>query len=68
MIEIKTIVEITGVLLRKDLKPELQKMSLKELRKFVLNHNIETENNIKKAFGNLYDVRIKDVVVMESKQ
>lgn len=68
MIEIKTIVEITGVLLRKDLKPELQKMSLKELRKFVLNHNIETENNIKNAFGNLYDVRIKDVVVMKSKQ
>lgn len=25
MIKIKTIVEITGVLLRKDLKPELQK-------------------------------------------
>lgn len=68
MIKIKTTVEITGVLLRKDLRPELQKMSLKELRKFVLNHNIETENNIKNAFGNLYDVRIKDVVVMESKQ
>lgn len=68
MIKIKTIVEITGVLLRKDLRPELQKMSLKELRKFVLNHNIETENNIKNALGNLYDVRIKDVVVMESKQ
>lgn len=68
MIQIKTTVEITGVLLRKDLKPELQKMSLKELRKFVLNHNIETEINIKNAFCNLYDVRIKDVVVMESKQ
>lgn len=68
MIKIKTTVEITGVLLRKDLRPELQKMSLKELRKFVLNHNIETENNIKNALGNLYDVRIKDVVVMESKQ
>lgn len=68
MIEIKTIVEITGVLLRKDLKPELQKMSLKELRNFVLNHNSETENIFKNAFGNLYDVRIKDVVVMESKQ
>lgn len=68
MIKIKTIVEITGVLLRKDLRPELQKMSLKELRKLVLNHNIETENNIKNALGNLYDVRIKDVVVMESKQ
>lgn len=68
MIEIKTTVEITGVLLRKDLKPELQKMSLKELRKFVLNHNSETENIFKNAFGNLYDVRIKDVVVMESKR
>lgn len=68
MIKIKTIVEITGVLPRKDLRPELQKMSLKELRKFVLNHNIETENNIKNALGNLCDVRIKDVVVMESKQ
>lgn len=68
MIEIKTIVEITGVLLRKDLKPELQKMSLKELRNFVLNHNSETENIFKNVFGNLYDVRIKDVVVMESKQ
>ena len=67
MIKIKTIVEITEVLLKKDLRPELQKMSLKELRKFVLNHNIETENNIKNAFGNLYDVRIKDVVVMKSK-
>lgn len=68
MIKIKTIVEIIGVLLRKDLKPELQKMSLKELRNFVLNHNSETENIFKNAFGNLYDVRIKDVVVMESKQ
>lgn len=65
MIKIKTTVEITGVLLRKDLRPELQKMLLKELRKFVLNHNIETENNIKNAFGNLYDVRIKDVEVTE---
>lgn len=68
MIKIKTIVEITGVLLRKDLKPELQKMSLKELRNFVLNHNSETENIFKNAFGNLYDVRIKDVVVMKSKR
>lgn len=68
MIKIKTIVEITGVLLRKDLKPELQKMSLKELRNFALNHNSETENIFKNAFGNLYDVRIKDVVVMESKR
>lgn len=65
MIKIKTTGEISGVLLRKDLRPELQKMSLKELRKFVLNHNIETENNIKNAFGNLYDVRIKDVEVTE---
>ena len=34
MIQIKTTVEITETLLRKDLKPELQKMSLKELRNF----------------------------------
>lgn len=65
MIKIKTTVEITGVLLRKDLRPKLQKMSLKELRKFVLNHNIETEDNIKNAFCNLYDVHIKDVEVTE---
>lgn len=68
MIQIKTTVEITGVLLRKDLKPELQKMSLKELRNFVLNHNSETENIFKNAFSNLYDVSIKDVVIKESKQ
>lgn len=69
MIEIKTIVEITGVLLRKDLKPELQKkMSLKKLRKFVLDHKSESENIIKNIFCNSYDVSIKDVVIMESKQ
>lgn len=68
MIEIKTIVEITGVLLRKDLKPELQKMSLKELRKFVLDHKPESEDIIKNIFCNLSDVSIKDVVIMESKQ
>lgn len=68
MIKIKTTVEITGVLLRKDLKPELQKMSLKELRNFVLNHNSETENILENVFGNSYDVSIKDVVIMESKQ
>lgn len=68
MIEIKTIVEITGVLLRKDLKPELQKMSLKELRKFVLDHKSESEDIIKNIFCNSSDVSIKDVVIMESKQ
>ena len=67
-IEIKTIVEITGVLLRKDLKPELQKMSLKELRKFVLDHKSKSENIIKNIFCNSNEVRIKDVVTMESKQ
>lgn len=45
MIKIKTIVEITGVLLRKDLKPELQKMSLKEKIKKMMN-NIETIQKI----------------------
>ena len=68
MIEIKTIVEITEVLLRKDLKPELQKMSLKELRKFVLDHKSESDDIIKNIFCNSSNVRIKDVVVMESKQ
>lgn len=68
MIEIKTIVEITGVLLRKDLKPELQKMSLKELRKFVLDHKSKSDDIIKNIFCNSSDVRIKDVVVMGSKQ
>ena len=68
MIKIKTTVEITEVLLRKDLKPELRKMSLKELRNFILNHNSETDDIFKNAFCNSYDVRIKDVEVMESKQ
>lgn len=68
MIEIKTTVEITGVLLRKDLKPELQKMSLKELRKFVLDHKSESEDIINNIFCNSSDVSIKDVVIMESKQ
>lgn len=68
MIRVKTIVEITGVLLRKDLKPELQKMSLKELRKFVLDHKHESEDIIKNIFCNSSDVSIKDVVIMESKQ
>ena len=68
MIEIKTVVEITGVLLRKNLKPELQKMSLKELRKFVLDHKSESEDIIKNIFCNSSDVSIKDVVIMESKQ
>lgn len=68
MIKIKTIVEITGVMLRKDLKPELQKMSLKELRKFVLDHKSEREDIIKNIFCNSDDVSIKDVVIMESKQ
>ena len=68
MIEIKSTVEITGVLLRKNLKPELQKMSLKELRKFVLDHKSESEDIIKNIFCNSSDVSIKDVVIMESKQ
>lgn len=56
------------MLLRKDLKPELQKMSLKELRKFVLDHKSKSENIIKNIFCNSYDVSIKDVVIKESKQ
>lgn len=68
MIEIKTIVEITGVIAREKLKPELQKMSLKELRKSVLDHKSESEDIIKNIFCNSSDVSIKDVVIMESKQ
>lgn len=38
MIKVKTIVEITGVLAREELKPEFEKMSLRELREDLLNH------------------------------
>lgn len=43
-------------------------MSLKELRKFVLDHKSGSENILKNVFGNSYNVSIKDVVIMESKQ
>lgn len=68
MIKITTIAEITGTLLREDLKPEFQKMSLKELRKLVLNHIPEKENKIKNAFCDLYNVHIKNVIVTEDEQ
>lgn len=41
MIKIKTTVEITGVIAREKLKPEFEKMSLREIRKIILNHNPE---------------------------
>lgn len=65
MIKTKIIIEITRVLLRKDLKPELQKMSLREIRKIILNHNPEWEHNIQDAVGCQNKVCIKNVVVTE---
>lgn len=38
MIKIKYIVEITGKIAREELKPEYEKMSLRELRKILLNN------------------------------
>ena len=68
MIEIKTIVEITGVCTRNELKKEFQKMTLKELREVALANSSVFENKIKNAVGDLCNVNIKDVVVMESKK
>lgn len=68
MIEIKTIVEITGICTRNELKKEFQKMTLKELREVALANRSVFENKIKNAVGDLCNVNIKDVVVMESKK
>lgn len=38
MIKVKSIVEITGVIAREELKPEFEKMSLRELRENLLNY------------------------------
>lgn len=67
MIEIKTIVEITGICTRNELKKEFQKMTLKELREVALANSSVFENKIKNTVGDLCNVNIKDVVVMESK-
>lgn len=65
MIKIKTIVEITGVIAREELKSEFEKMSLRELRKDLLNHTPEFEHFIQDAVGIQNKVRIKNVVVTE---
>jgi hypothetical protein len=65
MIKIKSIIEITGVLARAELKPEFEKMSLRELRKDILNHVPEFEYNIQGVVGRQNKVRIKKVVVTE---
>lgn len=46
MIKIKYIVEITGKLAREELRTEYEKMSLREIRKIILNHNPEWEHKI----------------------
>lgn len=68
MIEIKTIVEITRICTRNELKKEFQKMTLKELREVALANSSVFENKIKNTVGDLCNVNIKDVVVMESKK
>lgn len=65
MIKIKYIVEITGMLEREELRTEYEKMSLREIRKIILNHNPEWEHNIQDAVGCQNKVRIKNVVVTE---
>lgn len=66
MIKIKTIVEVTEEYSRKDLRKDLQKMSLKKLKEFALKYNILYENSIKEI--ECFDeckVYVKDVEVTE---
>lgn len=65
MIKIKTIVEITGMLSREELRTEFQKMSLKDLRNYCLNNKSDRENAIKDAVCSRSKVHIKDVEVSE---
>ena len=65
MIKIKYIVEITGKIAREELKPEYEKMSLRELRKILLNNAPEWEHNIQDTVGVQNKVRIKNAVVTE---
>ena len=67
MIKIKTIVEITGVIARKKLKPEFAKMPLRELRENLLNHTPppEWEYRIQDVVGVQNKVCVKNVVVTE---
>lgn len=71
MITFKTTVVITEKYSRENLKKDLQKMSLQELREFALNDSIVYENAIKKLFGPDYEdckVHVKNVVVTENKK
>lgn len=54
-----------GVIAREKLKPEFEKMSLREIRKIILNHNPEWEYKIQDVVGLPNKVRIKKVVVTE---
>ena len=65
MIKVKSIVEITGVIAREELKPEFEKMSLRELRENLLNHTPEWEHRIQDVVGVQNKVRVKNVVVTE---
>lgn len=65
MIKVKSIVEITGVIAREELKPEFEKMSLRELRENILNHTPEWEHRIQDVVGVQNKVRVKNVVVTE---
>lgn len=66
MIKIKTIVEITKEYSREDLRKDLQKVSLKELKEFVLKYNIVYENLIKEIeYFDKCKVHIKDVEITE---
>ena len=71
MIKFKTTVVITEEYSRENLKEDLQKMSLKELREFALNDSIAYENAIKKLVdpdGVCCKVQVKNVVVTENKK
>lgn len=71
MITFKTTVVITEKYPRENLKKDLQKMSLQELREFALNDAIVYENAIKKLIGLNDDeckVHVKNVVVTENKK
>ena len=71
MITFKTTVVITEKYSRENLKKNLQKMSLQELREFALNDAIVYENAIKKLIGLNDDeckVHVKNVVVTENKK
>lgn len=65
MIKIKYIVEITGKLAREELRTEYEKMSLREIRKIILNHNPECEHKIQDVVGCQNKVHITNVVVTE---